>query len=76
MIFVFGGAYSGKGEYVKSKLGVSEITPYDAPYEELKKAKAVPGEMQQLVLKKADLQDAKASDPIVVKLEEASHGNS
>lgn len=42
----------------------------------MKKAKAVPGEMQQLVLKKADLQDAKASDPIVVKLEEASHGNS
>ena len=41
MIFVFGGAYSGKGEYVKSKLGVSEITPYDAPYEELKKARAV-----------------------------------
>ena len=41
MIFVFGGAYNGKGEYVKNKLGVEKITPYNAPYEELKKARAV-----------------------------------
>lgn len=41
MIFVFGGAYSGKCEYVRNELGVRDITDYTAPRDELKKAKAI-----------------------------------
>lgn len=41
MIFVIGGRFSGKGEYVRNKLNAREITGYDAGYEELKTAEAV-----------------------------------
>ncbi|MGN0107460.1 MAG: bifunctional adenosylcobinamide kinase/adenosylcobinamide-phosphate guanylyltransferase [Hominilimicola sp.] len=36
-----GGRYSGKGEYVKSELGISEIVGCNAEYDRLKTAKAV-----------------------------------
>ncbi len=41
MIFVFGGAYSGKSDYVRNELGICDITDYRAPLGELKKAKAI-----------------------------------
>ncbi len=41
MIFVFGGRYSGKGEYVRREMNVSEIAGYDAEYDRLKTAQAV-----------------------------------
>lgn len=41
MIFVFGGRYSGKSEYVMREMNVSKITGYDAEYDRLKKAQAV-----------------------------------
>ena len=41
MIFVFGGRYSGKGEYVRREMNVSEIAGYDAEYDKLKTAQAV-----------------------------------
>lgn len=41
MIFVFGGRYSGKGEYVMREMNVSKIAGYDAEYDRLKTAQAV-----------------------------------
>lgn len=41
MIFVFGGRYSGKGEYVRQEMNVSEIAAYDVEYDKLKTAQAV-----------------------------------
>ena len=41
MIFVFGGAFSGKGEYVENKFNTKSILPYDAPERELYTAQAV-----------------------------------
>ena len=41
----------------------------------LKKAKITPSEMQQLTLKKSDLEKAGASGSLVIRLEEASHEN-
>ena len=41
MIFVLGGRYSGKGEYVMREMNVSEIAGYDAEYDRMKTAQAV-----------------------------------
>ncbi len=43
MVFVTGGAYSGKNDYVRGVLGIDKITSYGEDYDTLKNASAICG---------------------------------